>query len=191
VTDAVYYSVAGNVVLIRVPKAGSSSAYTAMREAFRDAMENGDLHETYAELRERLNSDFLERQNWRVVGFVRHPLAWLDSMVAQFWPDCHYAARWFGGGLKRFDGPDLNVNLLTHMKRTPYDWFTDADGNVCVTEIWRMEDMASFCKNLDVPYRHGNPTPEKERRKIDWTPTQLDAIRARFHRELQHYPEGL
>ncbi len=191
-SNAVYYSVAGNIVLIRVPKAGSSSAYTAMCEAYRDSMENGDLHETYAELRKRIRSPgFLEQQDWRVIGFVRHPLAWLDSMTAQFWPDCHYAARWFGGGLSRYDGPELTAKILTHMKLTPYDWFTDADGNVRVTEVWRMEDMAAFCKNLDVPYQHGNPTPDDQRKKLEWTPVQLAAIKARFHRELAHYPEGL
>jgi hypothetical protein len=187
----VYYSQAGNIVLIRVPKTGSSSAYTAMREAFRDVMENGPLHETYAEMRVRIKSTFLEQQDWRIVGFVRHPLPWLNSMVAQFWEDNVLSHPWYGGGLKRFEGPDLAANVLKHVTHTPYDWFTNADGNVCVTEIYRVEDMIEFTENLRVPYRHDNMTPKAERKNLDWTPAQLDTLRKRFHRELVHYPEGL
>lgn len=186
-----YYAQAGNMVLIRVPKTGSSSAMNLIKQAHYDSMENGPPHETYAEMRTRIKSDFLEQQSWRVIGFVRHPLPWLNSMVAQFWDDCIHGQRWFGGGFKRFDGPDLCTNILLHAKRTPYDWFTDADGNIRVTEVRRMEDMDEFAASLHLAPLHQNITPDAERRTLNWTTEQLDAIRSRFHRELQHYPEGL
>lgn len=186
-----YYTQSGNIILIRVPKAGSSTAQHLVGSAFQDAIENGVIHETYDEMRGRIKGDFLEQQNWRIIGFVRHPIPWLNSMVSQFWDDCVWAGRWFGGGLKRFDGPDLPARLLLHMDRTPHHWFTDKYGAVRVTEIWRVEDMADFATSLNVPCLHMNETPKLQRREIDWSPKEREIIKLRFARELAYYPEGL
>lgn len=186
-----YYTYQGNTILIRVPKAASSTTVAVLTSAFGDLQENGPVHETYAELRERVNSSLLEDRPWRVIAFVRHPIPWFNSIVSYFWEGNGWADKFWNGPLKRFDGPNREAQLLVNMTHTPRHWMLDKDGKMAVTDVYRVEDMKKFSESLMVPYQHVGETPKTQRIALNWTKEQLDVLRERFAWELQYYPEGL
>lgn len=193
-----YWSPARKLAYIRIPKTGSTTAYVTLTKAIPDFAVNGDVHETYTMMRERsdLRVPGVDRHNAFpemrpgavVVAFVRHPLAWLPSFFAFLKSGGKYANTW-GAHTEQMDPTD-GTAFLDVLKVTPYDWFTH-DGEVMATEIWRTEDMASFCATWQKPWQHVNKTAPRRAVQLEWTADDLERIKIMFARELKHYPEGL
>lgn len=198
-----YYSKAQRLAYIRIPKTGSTTQYETLKKALPDIVQNGDVHETFSEMKQRSDRrahDTCARHNafpdmnhgWRVVAFVRHPLDWLPSFFSMMTgPKSQYTDRWLQnstGTENYWDAPDRGSLFLADLRCTPYDWFTH-EGEVVATEIWRCEDMAGFCATWQKPWKHINKTGVRRQVTLDWTEEDLVMIRAMFARELAHYPE--
>lgn len=173
-------------IFIRVPKTGSTTAKKALKNTFLHLIEQGEAHETYAEacvrdpLLETLGADF------RLTAFVRKPIPWLNAMYVLLRNAPTYAHKWMGCDISKLTGTPSSA-FLEAMPMTPYDWFTDADGAVRATDIWRMEDMKDFTDHLDLPPLWENHTPKHFQVRLPWTPDDYVIIRKRFERELEHY----
>jgi hypothetical protein len=197
-----YWSAKQKVAFIRIPKTGSSTAHNTLKKALPDLEENGPVHETYTEMRNRSDRRAHDRgprhnafpaphPGQRIIAFVRHPLDWLPSFFAMLpGPTGQFVDEWLGGkGTETYRAaPDRGKQFLDALTLTPYDWMT-YKGKLMATEIWRTEDMAGFCATFHKPWQHINQTGVRRKVDLEWTPEDLERIKVMFARELKHYPE--
>lgn len=175
-------------LFIRVPKTGSTTAHAALNNAFTHYVKQGPdtHHETYREIIDTYQNIEEQLEDFRIIAFVREPVAWINSLFSLFRAQEPWALKWMDKRVRDLDKP-IPAAFIEAIP-TPYDWMTDKHGVCKVNEIWRMEDLTKFCADLDLPPLWENRTSNQERRQLAFTGDDLAAIQRKFHRELKHYP---
>lgn len=117
-------------------------------------------------------------ESYEKIAFVRHPYDWARTIYRK------------GGipGAIGIDNTGTFLEYLQKLQKTPYYWFTDENGNVMVDTIYRTEDLnTTIAKKFKIVVGHENKTPAPQ---IELTDEHKQIIHEKFHREIEHYPEG-
>lgn len=179
-----------NLLIVRTPGAGSNTMKIHMRKfeephwlKVRNGITNPQVlewekirhkaHLTARQIRALWPDEFA---SYKVVGVVRHPVDWTNSI-------------WRKGGIETALQEDTSGSYSDYLKRlelTPYKWLTDADGSVIVDEIWRTEDMFEIFKSLGIPGPFKAENVSTNNKAIP-TRDDMEILKTKFHREWTHY----
>jgi hypothetical protein len=155
-------------IFIAVPKTGSTSVMRSVQDTDAEA-ELGDRHEKAPLARYRLGEEMWRA--YRKVGFVRHPMKWVASYY-----------RFLSGNM-----PISDLDKFVLWTPTPYDWFTDATGNLLVDKIYRTEDMDAVVAELGLETVHHVNQGMNKQITVDLNEAHDGIIRQKFVREYAHY----
>ena len=132
------------------------------------------------------NPLFAHYQHFKKIGFVRHPLPWLNSFFG--WSMRGYQWRDYvvGPPYEKGKGGD---QFLFNLSVTPMHWLTHPQtGELLVDEVLRTEDMPEIADRFGVTIENRNQTtPGRFKKELDWHDYRLDFIKHRFARELEYY----
>lgn len=149
------------LIFVRVPRTGSTSFLTSLKNSGGRYSNIGEGHGTAHEARS-LAPDLWK--TYTTIGFIRDPWNWAASYKTLFCADQHWSE-------------------YLEMTMTPYDWLTDSDGLVIVDHIFRTEDMADVVKHFGLEPCHVNASKENDQVPVEYA----EIMNQKFRRELLHY----
>ena len=186
------------VLFIKVPATGGGSFWLAMKS--KNRFHDYPVTDTVLNMQDIRNKNLLtaaqaratvSEEIWNTyekIGLVRHPVKWINSLYYKPLGGNHYGIDESNNGMGRVSFYEFVKNRIN---KTPYDWFTDDEGNVIIDSIYRTEDLDDIVfPKYGLEQLHFNPR-QKSNKFIDVVPNdeEMEIIRNKFHRELRHYPD--
>jgi len=171
------------LLYIRVPKTGSESFVNALKlkwlgskghQTVWDAMQTNPMFYYYHHLK------------FKKIGFIRHPLPWLDSFFGWSMRGYQWRDYVYGPPYEKGKGGD---QFLFNLTVTPLSWLTHPEtGELLVDEVYRTEDLPKIADEMNITIKHLNPTTEgRFKKQLDWHDYRLAYVDKRFARELEYY----
>lgn len=150
------------LIFVRVPKTGSTSFLTSLKNAHHTYRQVGAGHGTALEARSLIGPGIWN--TYTRIGFIRHPRFWIASY-------------------KKFLANTEPWREFIANMPTPYDWLADHKGDLLVNSVYRTEDMAKVTKAYGLQECHVNASNDL----VTPPPDCDDLIAVKFARELSHY----
>ncbi len=173
------------LIYIPVPTTGSES----FTDALKCKWHGHEGHQTAWDAM-RYNTAWKHYAHFKKIGFIRHPLPWLNSFFGWSMRGSQWSDYITGLPYDKDKGGD---QFLYHLTMTPLDWLTHpTTGELLVDEVYRTEDLERVARTMNITIKRLNKTtPGRFKKTLDWHDHRLDYIERRFHRELKYYEQGL
>lgn len=177
------------LLYIIVPGTGSNSLHSQLRMKHPLSSE---LYDT-SKISEEIKSQFQNRHpahftanqlqqvvdpdlwnNYTKIAFVRNPYDWVKSLYQK-------------GGIEvlGLNNSGTITEFVKNINITPYDWFTNAQGDVIIDKIYRTEDLNDkIFDEFGLVKKHQNKSTPKP---FTFSDEDKEIIRQKFHREFKHY----
>lgn len=158
---------------------GTKTSKIVGEPAWIQARKEGINH--FAHLPARLCKELVPEDVWNEyekIAFVRHPFEWAWTIKNK---------TGMAGSIGINNRTKSMYVFLQELDKTPYWWFTDADGRVIIDTIYKTEDLNDilFAK-FGILKRHANKTHKK---KEPLNSESQKLLEEKFHREFEHYKD--